>query len=84
MVRDSGRQWSFGENSTVWTAEAKLAVRLSIDSVAFLVHRSMVPATEESEIRKRGRASLRPMTDVMALSESHVTTGKATTAVSVM
>ncbi len=84
MVRDSGRQWHFGKNSTVWTAEAELAVRLSIDSVAFLVNRSMMPATEQSEIRKRGWASLRPVTDVMALSESHVTTGKATTVVSVM
>jgi hypothetical protein len=84
MVRDSGRQWNFGKNLTVRTAEAKPAVRLSIDSVAFLVHRSMMPATEQSEIRKRGWASLSPVPDVMALSESHLTTGKATTAVSVM
>jgi hypothetical protein len=46
MVRDSSREWHFGKNSTVRTAEAKLAVRPSNDSVAFLVNRSMMPATQ--------------------------------------
>ena len=84
MVRDSSRERHFGKNPTVRTAEAKLAVRPSIDSIAFLVNRPMMPATKEGQVRKRGRASLSPVTDVMALSESHVATGKATTAVSVM
>ena len=84
MVRDSSRKWHFGKNSTVWTAEAKLAVRLSIDSVPFLMNRSMMPATQKGQVRKRGGASLSPVTDVMALSESHMTTGKATTTVAVV
>ena len=84
MVRDSSRDGHFGKNSTIRTAEAKLTVCSSNDPVAFLVNRSMMPATQKGQVRKRGGASLSPVTDVMALSESHMTTGKATTAVSVM
>jgi hypothetical protein len=69
---------------TIRTAEAQLAVRLAIDSIAFLVNRPMMPATQERQVRQRGRASLSPVTDVMALSESHVATGKPATAVSMM
>jgi hypothetical protein len=84
MVWDSGGDRHFGKNLTIRTAEAQLAVRLAIDSIAFLVNRPMMPATQERQVRQRGRASLSPMTDVMALSESHVATGKPATAVSVM
>jgi hypothetical protein len=47
MVGDSIRDRHFVQNSTVRTAEAKLAVCLTIDSIAFLVNRSMMPATQD-------------------------------------
>jgi hypothetical protein len=84
MVRDSSREWHFWKNSTVRTAKAKLTVRPSHDSIVFLVNRSMMPATQEGQVRKRGGASLSPVTDVMALPESHVATRKAATAVAMM
>jgi hypothetical protein len=84
MVRDSSRKWHFGKNSTVRTAEAKRAVRPSNDSIALLVNRSMMAATQEGQVRKRGGASLSPVTDVMALSESYVATRKATAGVAMM
>jgi hypothetical protein len=83
-VRNSRRERHFGQNLTIRTAEAQLAVSLAIDSIAFLVNRPVVPATQKRQVRQRGGASLSPVTDVMALSESHVATGKPTTAVSVM
>jgi len=46
MVRDSSRERHFGQDLTVGTAEAKLAVRPSNDSIAFLVNRPVMPATE--------------------------------------
>jgi hypothetical protein len=84
MVGDSIRDRHFVQNSTVRTAEAKLAVRLAIDSIAFLVNRPMMPATQEGQVRKDSWASLSPVTNVMALSEPHVAPGKPTTTVSVM
>jgi hypothetical protein len=84
MVRDSRREWHFGKNSAVRTAKAKLTVRPSNDSIAFLVNRSMMPATQEGQVRKRGGASLSPVTDVMALPESYVATRKAAAAVAMM
>jgi hypothetical protein len=84
MVGDSIRERHFVQSSTVRTAEAKLAVCLAIDSIAFLVNRPMMPATQDGQVRQRGWASLSPVTDMMALSESHVAAGKATAAVSVM
>jgi hypothetical protein len=84
MVRDSSREWHVWKNATVWTAEAKLAVRLSIDPIAFLVNRSMMPATQEGQVRERGGAALSPVADVMALPKSHVATRKATSTVAVV
>jgi len=84
MVRDTGRERHFGKNSAVRTPEAKLAVCPSNDSIAFLVNRSMMPATQKGQVRKRGGASLSPVTDVMALPKSQVATRKATAAVAMM
>ena len=60
-----------GKNPAVRAAEPKLAVGLSIELVALLVDCAVVAATEQGEIRERGGAPLGPVTDVMALAESH-------------
>src|SRR5204862_736802 len=48
------------------------------------VDRAVVAATEQSEIRQRGGTALRPVTDVMALAESHATAREAAAAVPVV
>jgi len=78
------RKRDLGENPPVRAAELKLAVRLSIDPVALLVDRAVVPATEHREIGQRGGTALRPVTDVMALAEPHATAREAAAAVSVV
>src|SRR5439155_760369 len=78
------RKRDLGENPPVRTAEPKLAVRLSIELVALLVDRAVVPATEQGEIRERRGAPLCPVTDVMALAEPHATAREAAAAVSVV
>jgi len=68
----------------VRAAEAKLAVGLSIELVALLVNGAMVAATEQGQIRERGWAALRPVTDVMTLHEAAPAAREATAAVSVV
>jgi len=78
------RKRDLGENPPVRAAEPKLAVRLSIKPVALLVDRAVVPATEQGEIRQRGGTALRPVTNVMALSEADPTAREAAAAVAVV
>jgi hypothetical protein len=69
IARHLGRRRDLGQELAVRTSEPKLAIRLSIDLVALLVHGAMVPATEQREIRERRGAALGPVTNVMALAE---------------
>jgi len=48
-----GRSRDLGQNPAVRAAEAKLAVRLSIELIPLLVNRAMVPATLCRYRRKR-------------------------------
>jgi len=48
-----GRRRDLGQGTAVGTPELELAIGLSIDLVTFLVHRAMVPATEQGEVRER-------------------------------
>jgi hypothetical protein len=64
-----GRTRDFGQGPAVRPPDVKRAVRPSIDVVALLVDRPVVPATEQGEVRERGGATLGPVTDVMALAD---------------
>jgi hypothetical protein len=79
-----GRWLDLGQQSTVRAAEPKLAVGLSLDLVALLVNGPVVPVTEQGEIRERGRASLGPVTDVMALAEPDSAARKAAAAIAMV
>ena len=79
-----GRIRDLRQKPAVRPVEPKLAVGLSIDLIALLVDGAMVPPTEQSQIRERGRASPGPVTDVMALREPSPAAREATTAVSVI
>jgi len=84
IARYFRRTRDLGQKPAVRAAEPKLVVGLSIDLVALLVNGAVVPPTEQGEIRKRGGASLGPVTDVMALAESHPAARETAAAVSVM
>ena len=60
------RRRDIGQGSAVRPPELERAVGLSIDMVALLVYRAMVPATEQREVRQRRRPALRPVTHVMS------------------
>jgi hypothetical protein len=79
-----GSRRDFRQQSAVRTAELEFAVGLSIDLVALLVNGAMVPATEQGQIRERSGAPLSPVTDVMALHESHSAAREAAAAVSML
>ena len=82
--RCRGRRRDLGQQLTVRSAEAELAVGLSIELIAFFMDGAMVPATEQGEIRECGGASIGPVTDVMTLAEANPTARKATAAVPVL
>ncbi len=84
IARYFRRTRDLGQKPAVWAAEPQFAVGLSIDLVALFVNGAVVPPTEQGEIRKRGGASLGPVTNVMALAESHPAARETAVAVSVM
>src|SRR6266513_1647446 len=84
IVGHLARNRDLGENPPVRAAEPKLAVRLSIEPVALLMDRAVVPTTEQRQVRERGRASVRPVADVMALAEANAAAREAAAAVSVV
>jgi hypothetical protein len=84
IARHARRRRHFGENSAIRATEPKLAVRLAIDLIAFLVDGAVVPATEQGEIRERGGASIGPVTDVMALADPNPAAREAAAAVSMV
>ena len=72
------------ENPPVRAAELKLAVGQSIELVALLMHGAMMPPTEHGQIRECRRASLSPVTDMVALAEARAAAWEAAAAVSVV
>jgi hypothetical protein len=57
------------QKPAVRPVEPKLAVGLSLELVTLLVNGAVMPPTDHGEIRERGGAALRPVTDVMAVAE---------------
>jgi hypothetical protein len=84
IARHFKRRRDLGQNLAVRAAEPKLAVRLAIELVALLVNGAVVPATEQGEIRERGGAPMRPVTDVMSLPNPDSAAREAAAAVSVV
>jgi hypothetical protein len=82
--RYSGRGRDLGEQPAVRSPEAERAVRLSIDLIAFLVHRAVMSAAEQREVRERGGAPLGPVTDVMPLAERQPAPWEATALVTMV
>jgi len=55
--------------SPVRSAEAELSISLSLQLITLFVHRAVMAATQQCEIRQRGGASVGPVANVMALTE---------------
>ena len=72
-----------GQELAVRPPEPERAVGLSIHLVALLVDRAVVPATEQGEVRQRGRAALRPVAHVMPLAQRESAAREAAAAVPV-
>ena len=82
--RYSRRGRDLGKQPAVRSPEVERAVWLSIDLIAFLVHRAVVAATEQREVQERSWAPVRPMMEVMALPERQPTARKAAALVAVV
>src|SRR5512145_1694470 len=84
IVGHFGRLRDLRQGVAVRVTEAKLTIELSIDLVTLLVDGAVVATTEHGEIRQRGGAALRPMTEVMALAEADAAAGEAAAPVPVL
>ena|SRR5262244_2478907 len=82
--RHCGRWWHVRQWCAVRPPEAELSVRLSFDLKAFFVDRSMVSPTQHREIRQLRGAAMRPVPNVMALSERQSATWEATAFVTML
>jgi hypothetical protein len=79
-----GRRRDVGQQPAIWSPELKRTVGLSLDLIALLVHGAVVPATEQREVRQRGWAPVRPMMEVMALTERQPAAREATALVTMV
>jgi hypothetical protein len=65
-----GRRRHLGQRAAVRPPEPEGAVALARNLVARLVHRPVMPATEQCQVRERRRAPLRPVAEVMPLPDA--------------
>ena len=77
------RRRDIRQGPAIRTTELKLAVRPPIDLITLLMDGAMMPAAQQGEVRERGRASLGPMTDVVALADAHCAAREAAAPVTV-
>src|SRR5713101_5712423 len=70
ITEHRSRQLHLRERAAVRPSELKRPVGPARDLVALLVHRAVMPATEQREVRERGRAPVRPVAQVMPLAEA--------------
>ena len=73
------RQWP-----AVRSPEAELSLSLSLHLITLFVHRAVMAATQQRQIRQRGGASVGPVANVMALTERSCAAGEAAAAVPVL
>src|SRR5438105_13743305 len=78
------RRRAFGQDPAVRPPEAELAVGRALHAVALFVDRAVVPTTQQGKVRQGRRASVCPVTNVMALAEADAAPGEATAAISML
>src|SRR5215813_10540119 len=67
LRRHRGRRWHLGHQPPIRPPELKGTVGLPRERVTLLVHRAMMPATQECEVGEYCRPAVRPVPDVMPL-----------------
>ena len=72
------------QRPAIRSAEAELSISLSLHPITVFVHRAMMAATQQREIRQRGGASVGPVANVMALTERSCAAGEAAAPVPVL
>src|SRR5213593_4589800 len=73
ILRHLLRRRDLGQRPAVRPPEREPAVGLSLDLIALLVDRAVVTATEQGEVRERGRAAFGPVAHVMPLAQREPT-----------
>jgi hypothetical protein len=84
IIGNRGRRRHVQQWSPIRSAEPHAALRSWLDMVSLLVNSSVVSAAQKCEVGQRGGPALRPVPDVMALSEAHATARKATAAIAMV
>jgi len=82
--RQRGSARHVRQDPTVRTSEPKLSVGESVELIALLVHRAVVPATQEREIREPRGPALSPVTDVVSLPDMYAAAREAAPVVSML
>jgi len=72
------------QRAPVRPPEPERVVRPALDPIALLVHRPVMPAAQQREVRERRRAPVGPVVEVMALAEADATAREAAAAVSML
>jgi hypothetical protein len=71
-----GRRYLW-QRAAVGPPEPECPVGPARDLIALLVHRLVMPAAEQHEVRQRRRPALRPVVEMMGLNYPHSAPGKA-------
>jgi len=78
------RRRDLGQRTPIGPLESERPIGRARDPVALLVNRTMMAATEQNQVRERGRATLGPVAHVMPLTDPHVAARKAAAPVSML
>jgi hypothetical protein len=73
-----GRCRHLREEAAIGPPELERPVGPTRRLIALLVHRPVMPAAEQRQIRERGGAALRPVVEMVSLGDAHAATREAT------
>ncbi len=76
-----GRPRHLRQRPAIRAPESQRPVRPARDLIALLVHGPVMPTAEEREVRERGQTAVRPVAEMMPLTEADAAAGEAATAV---
>jgi hypothetical protein len=76
ITRHRGRRRHHRQRAAIRSPEAERPVGPARDLVTLLVHRSVMPAAEECQVRERGRTAVRPVAEMMPLAEADAAAGE--------
>jgi len=77
VLGDRCRRRYVGKRASVRPPELERPVGQPRNLITLLVHRSVMPAAEQREVRERGRAPVRPVAEMMPLGEAQAASREA-------